>query len=535
MKTKWKIWVALCLVVGIALLVYFGFYQSRVKEIRLMTSVEDLRYVEGLPPDFSKLSFEVTFENGKMKTVLGNRLTYSDVAVDTLGEQRVVGTYGNQEISFSIWIREKVLVSIEIIQPPTAVSYIQGQSVQLEGIQVKGHFDNSEVQDLSTETLIIGEYDKEHIGVQEISVYVGDQADAFQVEYAPKTLLGLTLITPPSKQTYPEKVNLDLTGLQVEALYDNGIPELVSHDLLSVVGFDKAKIGTQTVTLQFQGQTATFTVVVEPKKETGISIVSKPTKVVYERSEPFAPQGLTVALRYNNGEQVMLDPADVTVSGFSTYKVGTQTLTVRYGAFQANFEVKVNPYMVPNPDALDVVVNKDRALSSGFVPSGLVKVNVSVVYASTEGNKMKSGAAAALYELFASGHEAGITLLARSGYRSYNTQSTLYANSVKNNGLAYANRYTAQPGHSEHQTGLAMDVTAASVNNALVTAFGSTKEGVWLAANAHRFGFIIRYPNGKESITGYAYEPWHIRYVGKDVAAAVYQRGVTLEEYFGLR
>lgn len=115
-----------------------------------------------------------------------------------------------------------------------------------------------------------------------------------------------------------------------------------------------------------------------------------------------------------------------------------------------------------------------------------------------------------------------------SGYRSYAYQEELYNNYVKKYGQKKADTFSAQPGKSEHQTGLALDV------GKLDTSFGTTEEGKWLAKNAHKYGFIIRYPKGKESITGYEYEPWHIRYLGKDLATKVYKSGLTLEEYFGI-
>lgn len=535
MKTKWKLWMGLTFAMGIALVLCYGFFQSPPKELRLMTSGEDLKFVEGVKPDFNQLTFEVTYENGKKMTLRGGQLTYSEVVWQTTGEQRIVGTYKNLEIPFSIWIREKELESIEIVAPPDRLSYIQGQSIELSGIQAKGQYDNGTVEDIPFESLSVEDFDKEQVGTLEISVSVEGLTDTITVEYKAKTFLELVLLAPPQRLVYPEKVELDVTGLQVEARYDNGIPERVDPALLQVTGYEKTRIGTQTVTLSYKGKSVQFAVEVEPRKETGIVLLTKPQKILYEYNEPFQEQGLTVALRYNNGEQEALPLQDVSFSGYTAQKAGTQNVVVRFKTHQSQFEVTVKPFIVSNGDALDVVVNKNRMLPTGFTPSGLVKVGVPVVYASSESNQMKNAAAAALYELVSAGHEEGVELLARSGYRSYNTQKTLYNNSVKNNGLAHANRYTAQPGHSEHQTGWAMDMTAASVNNGLVTSFGSTKEGIWLAGNAHRFGFIIRYPKGKEAITGYAYEPWHIRYVGIEAAAFIYQRGITLEEYYGVK
>ena len=102
-------------------------------------------------------------------------------------------------------------------------------------------------------------------------------------------------------------------------------------------------------------------------------------------------------------------------------------------------------------------------------------------------------------------------------------------------GQALADTYSARPGHSEHQTGLAVDVGAISNPSCdLETCFGETIEGKWVAANAQNYGFIIRYPNGKDAITGYQYEPWHLRYVGIDAAVAIYNSGLTMDQYYGI-
>ena len=134
----------------------------------------------------------------------------------------------------------------------------------------------------------------------------------------------------------------------------------------------------------------------------------------------------------------------------------------------------------------------------------------------------------ALDELFAAGEEAGLTYWIASGFRSYQRQETIYNRYVNKDGQAEADRYSARPGHSEHQTGLAFDL------NVLEQSFGETPEGIWLAENCWRYGFIIRYPQEKEDITGYMYEPWHVRYLGKDLAQAVYESGLCLEEYLGI-
>ncbi len=134
---------------------------------------------------------------------------------------------------------------------------------------------------------------------------------------------------------------------------------------------------------------------------------------------------------------------------------------------------------------------------------------------------------AAFVRLQAAAAEEGLSIYLLSGYRSYETQTSLYNRYCARDGQAAADTYSARPGHSEHQTGLAIDV------NSLSHTFADTKEGKWLAQNAHLYGFIIRYTKDKQSVTGYAYEPWHIRYIGP-LAQAVYESGLCLEEYFGI-
>lgn len=190
--------------------------------------------------------------------------------------------------------------------------------------------------------------------------------------------------------------------------------------------------------------------------------------------------------------------------------------------------------VIENPEKIDVLVNKKRNLPEDYVPEDLVTLSeVPTVLSNPEVNKMRSAAYEALKELFtAAQEEAGYELHARSGYRSYYTQASLYSSYVESYGQSAADKYSAKPGQSEHQTGLAMDITCEALNFKLDDTFGETEEGKWVAENAHRFGYIIRYPKGKEDITGYMYEPWHIRYLGTELAEKVYESGLTLEEYF---
>lgn len=184
------------------------------------------------------------------------------------------------------------------------------------------------------------------------------------------------------------------------------------------------------------------------------------------------------------------------------------------------------------PDALDVLVNKQRYLPSDYIPKDLVTVDVPTCLDNPEVNQLRKPAADALKKLFDGAKKDGYTLTARSGYRSYQTQNALHKAVENSHGKEYADKYSAIPGQSEHQTGLAMDITSPTVNYQLTGDFGDTPEGKWVKDNAYRYGFVIRYPYGKENIVGYEYEPWHLRYFGIELATEIYQSGLTVEEYF---
>jgi len=187
-----------------------------------------------------------------------------------------------------------------------------------------------------------------------------------------------------------------------------------------------------------------------------------------------------------------------------------------------------------NQDAtITALVNKQHSLDKTYAPKDLVTVDVPTVLENPEVNQLRKPAADALKEMFNKAKESGFKLYARSGYRSYQTQSALYKNYSTQHGEKAANRYSAKPGQSEHQTGLVMDITSESAELKLTEDFGETEEGKWVSEHAHQFGFILRYPKDKEDITGYIYEPWHLRYLGVDLATKVYQSKLTFEEYLG--
>ena len=179
---------------------------------------------------------------------------------------------------------------------------------------------------------------------------------------------------------------------------------------------------------------------------------------------------------------------------------------------------------------------KDKPVSSKFYTNikegptyikGILIVNKNYSLPSSFGGS-NSEANAALEKIQAAARLEGFSLKLVSGYRSYSSQKSIYNSYLNRWGREYTDTVSARPGHSEHQTGLAFDVGELSSN------YGNTKEGIWLRENCHKYGFIIRYLKGKEDITGYAYEPWHIRYVGVEAATKIMSKNITLEEYLGI-
>lgn len=184
-------------------------------------------------------------------------------------------------------------------------------------------------------------------------------------------------------------------------------------------------------------------------------------------------------------------------------------------------------------NSMAVLINKEFGLPEDYAPKDLVYPDVPFLFKEKiEKRQMRSEAAGALEELFAAAKKDGIHLAGVSAYRSTKTQTALFNRYVKKDGIEKAKTYSAEPGHSEHTTGLSIDVSGSTGKCAAESCFGGTDEANWLDKHVTEYGFIIRYPEGKEKITGYKYEPWHLRYVGKEISKDIGERAITLEEYY---
>ena len=229
------------------------------------------------------------------------------------------------------------------------------------------------------------------------------------------------------------------------------------------------------------------------------------TVSVISKANPAVKADIKVTVR---SKPVIPPPATTTSTTTSTTTTTTTTATAPVPTVTTRLIQNINGATFV--DGI-LIVNKTYELPADY-PTGALNPNALAQF-----NKLTEDAA-----------KLGLSIKCSSGYRSYKDQERIYNNYVAIDGIVKADTYSARPGHSEHQSGLAIDV------NSIDYTFLNTPECDWLAKNAHKYGFIIRYPLGKEAYTGYSYEPWHIRYLGVDTATAVYNSGLSLEEYLGI-
>ncbi|NWL27847.1 peptidase M15 [Paenarthrobacter ureafaciens] len=192
-------------------------------------------------------------------------------------------------------------------------------------------------------------------------------------------------------------------------------------------------------------------------------------------------------------------------------------------------------FSLTDPTSPWVVVNKHRPLNpQNYVPADLVQPAVRLAV-NGEASLLNSTTAAAAEKMFGAAAAEGVIMALASGYRSYSTQVATYNGYVAGSGQAAADRASARPGFSEHQTGWSFDISDGGGACSFQPCFAEQPAAVWAKANAHKFGFVVRYPWMFHEITGYFYESWHLRYIGVEAATAMATGGIaTLEEYFGL-
>ena len=241
------------------------------------------------------------------------------------------------------------------------------------------------------------------------------------------------------------------------------------------------------------------------KRDNGPVVPAEPAATQYA-GQPVTADGQTAAPEQTAVPEETSSPAEQTTDALVTTDAAATAAPETTAAPSAPADA-VSPTYIGGI----LVVNKSYPLPRSYNPGGLT-------------DECEN----AFDQMQAAAEDEGLDLYIASGFRSYDLQSSLYQRYCNEDGQAAADTYSARPGHSEHQSGLAIDL------NSISSDFAYTAEGQWVAEHCWEYGFILRYPADKVSITGYMYEPWHIRYVGRDNARAIYSSGLCLEEYLGI-
>lgn len=204
-------------------------------------------------------------------------------------------------------------------------------------------------------------------------------------------------------------------------------------------------------------------------------------------------------------------------------------LTTTYPFIDAKNKVD-QEYEILEPENTLVLIKKGFILPKDYEPKDLVEPNIPIA-SDTKNRKLRKDAAKALEQMYQDALKQDYHLVLNSGYRSYASQTKIYDEYFKKYDEVTAAGLVAKPGSSEHQLGLGVDLTSQSVIDKKRLVFGDTEEYKWVIKNAYKYGFILRYPKNRSSLTGTANEPWHFRYVGKKVAKIIYDNNWTLEDY----
>lgn len=248
-------------------------------------------------------------------------------------------------------------------------------------------------------------------------------------------------------------------------------------------------------------------------------------KVILDFNQAYKEPGFTATDNYDGD----ITNKVIVKNNVNIKKPGTYKVSYKVSDSNGNFEKKERIVIVKEKtDSVVKETPKIEVIDGITYVNGILLVNKTYHLPSNYDPKVNKEALEALKEMQADCQAIGLNIPLVSGYRSFETQKKLYGNYVKRDGEKIANTYSAKPGESEHQTGLSFDVGKVD------SSFANTKEAKWIEENAYLYGFIVRYPKNKTNITGYIYEPWHIRYLGKKTAKMVYESKLTLEEYLGV-
>ncbi|MBQ8731339.1 MAG: bacterial Ig-like domain-containing protein [Oscillospiraceae bacterium] len=313
-----------------------------VVEAKSLTSIEITKtptkteYLEA-KDELSVVGGQITlyYNNGTSQTIdmLPSMVSGFDNTI--VGVQTLTVTHNEKTATYDIEIIKKTLVSIELIDNGLKKTYIEGQSLNVTGGQIRRYYNNDTYSDIALSRFYIGGFDNTTIGPQQLTVTYNGYSVYYDIEVIEKTLQSIAVSTFPRKTTYVDGQEFDATGMVVKANYDNGLSEIIKDYTLS--GYDSAP-GNKTIVVSYEGKTASFTVTVEEKRLAYISITTKPNKTEYLEGEPFDPTGMVVTAHYYNCEDEII--TEYSISGYDSTP-GFYLITITYKGKTTSFFVDV--------------------------------------------------------------------------------------------------------------------------------------------------------------------------------------------------
>ncbi len=307
-------------------------------EVSLLEVLQAKRtYAFGEELDLQSIVLKATYNNGSSSEIR-NEFTVSGYVKEQAGAQDLTVTYSGKTTILRVTVAEKVMTGLTLLGAPEQTVYAYGEEINLQGLTLKATYNNGSTENITAGYTFTG-YDAKTVGTQTITVAYAGKTVTFTVTVNTRALSAVTVKTAPTKTTYTFGEALDLSGLVLKALYDDGSNESITDGFV-VSGYDKNKAGTQTITLTYGGKTTTVEVSVADRMVSLVTIQTQPSKLVYQYGEPLDLTGLSLQVRYNNGDTEIISTG-FEVKGYNPLDSDTQTLTVTYGGKSAKFTVLV--------------------------------------------------------------------------------------------------------------------------------------------------------------------------------------------------
>ena len=329
--------------------VFVSFNEPAISKITL-TPPTKLTYFKYDQLDVTGGKLTVSYENGTSREVPLTTAMVSGYDRYTLGRQNLTVTYNNLTVTFDVNVISVEVSGITISKLPTKTQYFVGESLNIDGGEMTVQYNDGTSKVMTLYNAGFNGYDKTKTGTQTITVSYYDFTDTFTVTVSTPSVTGIT-VTAPTKTTYYTGEDLDLTGGKVKATYNYGDPVTKALTSSMISGYDKTKTGKQTITVTYEGKTATFTVTVNAPSVTGITVTA-PTKTTYYTGEDLDLTGGKVKATYNYGDPVTKALTSSMISGYDKTKAGKQTITVTYEGKTATFDVTVNE---PEDEEFEIV------------------------------------------------------------------------------------------------------------------------------------------------------------------------------------